>query len=58
MTSVGGAYLAFTCGLVVWGWHEISFLMGFVTGPQVDSLPRRLPGWRHFVHAVEAIALP
>ena len=40
---VGGAYLAFTCGLLIWGWHEMSFLMGFVTGPRRERLPRRLP---------------
>src|SRR5579875_2372697 len=30
--SVRGAYLAFTCGVLVWGWQEMSFFMGFVTG--------------------------
>ena len=39
--SVAGAYCAFTCGLLIWGWHEISFLMGFVTGPRRDALPRQ-----------------
>ena len=53
--SVGGAYLAFTCGLVVWGWHEMSFLMGFVTGSRSTACPDGCRGWRHFVHAVEAI---
>src|SRR5690349_1652917 len=33
-TSVSGAFVAFTCGLAVWGWNEISFLMGLVTGPR------------------------
>jgi len=54
-TSVGGAYLAFTCALLVWGWHEISFLTGFLTGPRTRACPTECSGWRHFVHAVETI---
>jgi putative photosynthetic complex assembly protein 2 len=53
--SIGGAYLAFTCGLLIWGWHEISFLMGFVTGPRRTPCPKGRSGWRHFVHATETI---
>jgi putative photosynthetic complex assembly protein 2 len=26
-------YLAVTCGLVIWGWHTVSYYLGFVTGP-------------------------
>jgi len=32
--SVGGAYVAFSCAVLVWGWLEMSFLMGFITGPR------------------------
>lgn len=53
--TVGGAYLAFTCGLLIWGWHEISFLMGFVTGPRRVACPKGCRGWRHFGHATETI---
>jgi putative photosynthetic complex assembly protein 2 len=35
--SVAGAYAAFTCAVVLWGWHELAFLSGWITGP------RRLP---------------
>ena len=54
-TSVGGAYLAFACGLAIWGWHEISFLMGYVTGPRREPCPEGCRGWRHMAHAIEAI---
>ena len=54
-TSVAGAYVAFTCGLAVWGWHEISFLMGYVTGPRRTACPAGCGGWRHLGHAVQAI---
>jgi putative photosynthetic complex assembly protein 2 len=54
-TSVGGAYLAFSCGLAIWGWHEISFLMGYVTGPRREPCPDGCGGWRHLGHAIGAI---
>jgi putative photosynthetic complex assembly protein 2 len=53
--SVGGAYVAFTCGLVIWGWHEISFLMGYVTGPRRTPCPEGCRNWRHFLHATQTI---
>lgn len=53
--TVGGAYVAFACGLGVWAWLEMSFLMGFVTGPRRHACPPGCAGRKHFVHAVEAI---
>jgi putative photosynthetic complex assembly protein 2 len=43
-----GAVTAFTCALLIWGWHELSFLTGFVTGPRHTPLPPRVSGWRRF----------
>lgn len=54
-TSAAGAYTAFTSALVVWGWHEMAFLMGFVTGPRTTPCPEGSAGWRRFVHATEAV---
>ena len=48
-TSVAGAYTAFTCGVLIWGWLEISFYMGYVTGPRTDHCDawvRRLASFR------------
>ncbi len=54
-TSQAGAYAAFTYGLLVWGWHEMAFFMGFLTGPRKTACPRAcLGGWRHFGHGVQA----
>ncbi len=53
--STKGAYLAFTCAILVWGWLEMSFLMGFITGPRKRGCGDRCSGWRHFVHAAQAI---
>ncbi|MBC7506942.1 MAG: DUF3623 family protein, partial [Sandarakinorhabdus sp.] len=47
-TSPAAAYAAFACALVLWGWHELSFLMGFVTGPNRGACPADARGWRRF----------
>ena len=47
-TSAWAAYVAFACALVLWGWHEVSFLMGFVTGPNRNPCPPDARGWRRF----------
>jgi putative photosynthetic complex assembly protein 2 len=54
--SVSGAYTAFSCAILVWGWLEMSFLMGFITGPRKHACVERCHGWRHFIHATQAIA--
>jgi putative photosynthetic complex assembly protein 2 len=50
--TVGGAYAAFTFGLLAWGWQEISFYMGSVTGIRTEPCPEDCSGWRHFGHAI------
>lgn len=47
-TSAWAAYVAFACALVLWGWHELSFLMGFVTGPNRNPCPPDAHGWQRF----------
>lgn len=51
--TVGGAYAAFSYGLLAWGWQEISFYMGFVTGSRRASCAEDCSGWRHFGHAIQ-----
>jgi len=53
--STAGAYAGFTYGILVWAWVEISFLMGFLTGPRRTPCPEGCGGWRHFGHAIQAI---
>jgi putative photosynthetic complex assembly protein 2 len=53
-TSVFGAYLAFSCGVLIWGWLEISFYMGFITGPRYHPCKHGCSGWGHFGHAIQA----
>jgi hypothetical protein len=51
--SVQGAYCAFSCGLLAWGWQEISFYMGYVTGTRKQPCPEGCSGWKHFGHAIQ-----
>lgn len=53
--TVGGAYLAFSCALMVWGWLEMSFLMGVLTGPRRTPCPPGSRGWQRTRYAIEAI---
>ena len=51
-TSVAGAYAAFTYGVLVWGWQEMSFFTGVITGPRREACPEGASGWRRFRLAV------
>jgi len=49
-TSIGGAYTAFTCTILLWGAQEIAFLAGWLTGPRprpcpVGAIGRRRLSW-------------
>lgn len=47
-SSASAAYLAFVSTLIIWGWHEMSFLMGFVAGPRREACPVGAKGWERF----------
>jgi putative photosynthetic complex assembly protein 2 len=53
--SVGGAYIAFTSTILLWGAQEIAFLSGWVTGPRPDPCPAGVTGWRRLGPALSAI---
>lgn len=53
--TVVGAYCAFTCALLVWAWHELTFLTGWLTGPRKSPSPAGISGWPRFTQAVAAI---
>jgi putative photosynthetic complex assembly protein 2 len=54
-TSSAGAYTAFSAAIMLWGWLEMSFLMGFITGPRKRAYRGVRGGWRHFRQATGAI---
>lgn len=53
--SKSAAYLAFGCTLAVWAFHELTFLLGLVTGPRKAPCPPDARGWRRFAYATAAI---
>ncbi|NJO53778.1 MAG: DUF3623 domain-containing protein [Bacteroidales bacterium] len=50
-----GAYAGFSCGLMVWAWNEIAFLMGYATGPVRVACPPGVTGWARFSLATRTI---
>ena len=53
-TSVAGAYAAFTYAVIAWGWQEMTFFMGALTGPRRTGCPDDCTGWRRFGYGVAA----
>ena len=51
-TSAMGAYLAFLSALAVWGWVELAFLSGIITGPNTAPCPAHAPFWERFFRAI------
>ncbi len=54
-TRITGAYLAFTCTLLVWAWQEVAFLLGYVTGPRRVPLPLGSTGWPRAGYALQTL---
>jgi len=53
--TAASAYIAFTCAVLIWGWHELTFLTGSITGPRKHGCAPGCRGRPHFWHAVQAI---
>lgn len=53
--GAGAAYAAFSAALLVWGWQELAFLLGYVTGPRRQPCPDGLPMRRRVLLAVEVV---
>jgi putative photosynthetic complex assembly protein 2 len=53
--TIAAAYIAFTSAVLVWGWLEMAFLMGFITGPRPAPAPPGATGWSRFRYATLAI---
>ena len=57
-TTTAAIYCAFTSALLIWGWHELSFLTGWITGPRTTALPAAYAQGREgrrFIESVRAI---
>lgn len=53
--GAAGAYIGFMAALAIWGWIELAFLSGFVTGPNKGPCPPGAVGWARFRSALSAI---
>ncbi len=56
LATVEGAYIAFISALAIWGWIELAFLSGAVTGPNREPCPIASRGWDRFMRAWGTIA--
>jgi putative photosynthetic complex assembly protein 2 len=54
--SVAGVYVAFLSALALWGWIELAFLTGVITGPVRQPLKEGVPEWERFIRAWGTIA--
>jgi putative photosynthetic complex assembly protein 2 len=58
MRSAGSdsAYLAFASVILMWSWHELAFLTGWLTGPRRVALQVGAQGRQRLVQSVQAVA--
>lgn len=54
-TEIWAVYTSFIGGLMIWSWHEISFLTGAVAGTHREPLPIGTTGWQRFSLATMAL---
>lgn len=54
--GVPGAYIGFSAAIAIWGWFELAFLTGVITGPNRKHCPPGLNGPRHFLLAWGTVA--
>lgn len=54
--TVGNVYIAFLSTLMVWGWIELAFLAGVITGPERRPCPPGLTGGARFSRAWQTLA--
>ena len=52
--SAAGALFGFLCGLCIWAWLEMSYLMGFITGPRAAACPDGASSRSRFWHGLQA----
>lgn len=50
-----GAFIAFTCAVVCWGWQEMTLYLGLITGPRKGPAAADVRGWTRLVHATQTI---
>ncbi|MEO0389313.1 MAG: putative photosynthetic complex assembly protein PuhE [Pseudomonadota bacterium] len=54
--TILGVYVAFLSALMIWGWIELAFLTGIITGPNPYALTKQVPEWERFIRAWGTLA--
>lgn len=54
--TVSQVYIGFLSALALWGWIEMAFLTGVITGPNTQVCPIDRPEWERFIRACGTIA--
>ncbi len=54
-TNVSAAYAGFAAGLMLWAWHEVMFLTGFITGTSRKDCPEGLTPFGRFRAGVAVV---
>ncbi|MEM9966936.1 MAG: putative photosynthetic complex assembly protein PuhE [Pseudomonadota bacterium] len=54
--TLGNVYIAFISSLLIWGWIELAFLAGVITGPERRACPARLTGKARFIRAWHTVS--
>ncbi|MEL7449568.1 MAG: putative photosynthetic complex assembly protein PuhE [Pseudomonadota bacterium] len=53
-TSALSAFAAFAGALAIWAWHELSYYLGFVSGPKPQPCPADCSRAERFVRGIKA----
>jgi putative photosynthetic complex assembly protein 2 len=56
VAGIGGAYAGFFAALLIWGWIELAFLTGIITGPAPRDCPPGVVGFERFLRAWGTVA--
>jgi putative photosynthetic complex assembly protein 2 len=54
--DLAGVYGGFFAALLIWGWVELAFLSGVITGPNTRPLRPGAPEWERFLRAWGTVA--
>ncbi|QWE30051.1 putative photosynthetic complex assembly protein PuhE [Polynucleobacter sp. Adler-ghost] len=53
--TIAGAYCSFTCAIIIWGWQELAFLLGYITGSRRSECPNGLSPMTRAWYAFQTI---
>ncbi|NVO05108.1 MAG: DUF3623 domain-containing protein [Rhodoferax sp.] len=53
--TMAAAYAGFLSVIVMWGWHEMAFLSGWITGPRRIAQEPDVRGWKRFYQALQTL---